>query len=261
MAERQVGPIHLTDEGQGPAVLFLHAFPVNGAMWAGQLAALRDGYRCLVPDLPGFGRTPPSSEPAPMESFARALVSVLDGLEIPSAALVGLSMGGYVAFALQALAPDRVAALALCDTRAHGDSEDGKRARETTARAVESEGVQVLAERMLPTLLSPAADAALRGEVERMILATPPAGAAAALRAMARRQDFAPRLPALTCPTLVLAGAADTLTPPGEMEGMARSVPHATFETVPGAGHLSNMENPSAFNGALRSFLEESILV
>jgi pimeloyl-ACP methyl ester carboxylesterase len=251
-------PIHFDEEGVGPAVLLLHAFPLSSQMWSAQKASLKDAFRVIALDFPGFGQSRPLAGPATMDLFAQAALAVLDALAVERAAVVGLSMGGYASFALHARAPGRVAALGLCDTRAGVDTEEGRKGREATAQAVEQQGSGVLVERMMPALLSKGASPSVRAEVERLIRATPREGAAAALRAMATREDFSSRLTRITCPTLVLVGADDALTPPLESQRMARDIPGATYREIPGAGHLSHFEQPDAFNAAVRAFLEQA---
>lgn len=251
--------VHFDEEGAGPAVLFLHAFPLSAEMWASQRAALGDRFRTVALDFPGFGRSQPLSEPASMGLFAQAALSALDALAVSRAAVVGLSMGGYVSFEILSRAPDRVAALALCDTRAGPDSEQGRKAREENAQAVERDGSAVLVERLLPNLLSKGVSAAVRAEVEHHLRAAPPKGVAAALRAMAARRDSTDLLPGIACPALVVAGAADGLTPPSEAKAMAQAIPSARYCEIPSAGHLSNLEAPSEFNVALRGFLEDAL--
>jgi len=248
--------IHYTERGEGPAVLFLHAFPLSASMWNKQTNALKDTYRTVAVDLPGFGKSERQPTPASMESFAQAALAVLDALEIKKAAVVGLSMGGYVAFELRAHAPERVSALVLCDTRATGDSVESRKAREATARAVEDDGQQVLAERMLPNLVSPAATPALKREIEKFITENPSDGSAAGLRALATRKDFTGNLKDISCPTLVIVGDHDTVTPPSDAQALAQAIPGAKYEAIPAAGHLSNLENHKAFDAVLRAFLD-----
>ena len=250
--------IHLLDRGRGPAVVLLHAFPLSGEMWRPQIDALADRFRVLAPDLPGFGRSPPARGPVSMASFAELSLGLLDAVGVPEAAVVGLSMGGYVALELQALAPQRVRALVLSDTRAHADTADARKAREAIAAAVEDEGsTQPIVERMLPSLLSSAAPAKLRSEVERLAADASTEGAAAALRAMARRRDFTGELGRIGCPTLVMVGLGDALSPPAEMQGLAEAIPGAALERIAGAGHLANLEQPARFNAALGRFLDQ----
>jgi len=245
-------PIRFEEQGAGPVVLLLHAFPLSSRMWNLQMLSLKDAFRVVAVDFPGFGQS------ATLDLFAQAALAVLDAIGAPRAAVVGLSMGGYVSFALHARAPGRVAALGLCDTRAGVDTEEGRKGREANAQAVEQQGSGVLVERMMPALLSKGASQSTRAEVERLIRATPREGAAAALRAMAAREDFSDRLARIACPTLVLVGADDALTPPSESQRMARDIPGALYREIPGAGHLSHFEQPDAFNAAVREFLDRS---
>ncbi len=246
------------ERGSGPAVVLLHAFPLSSRMWARQIDALADRYRGIAPDRPGFGRSPPRPA-ASMASFAGDVLALLDALGVLRAAAVGLSMGGYVAFELLDRAPHRLAALALCDTRASPDSDEAKRGRETSAHNVESAGAGVLVEGMLPKLLAQGASREVRDEVEALIRGASSEGTAAALRAMAGRRDFTDRLPTLRCPTLVLVGEQDVLTTPADAEQMAARIPGAELTRIPSAGHLSNLEQPEAFNAALAEFLDRAL--
>lgn len=251
--------VHYEVTGDGPAVLLLHAFPLHAGMWNAQVKALSTNYKVIVPDMPGFGKSPPASTPVTMDLYAQVALAVLDAAGVQRAAVAGLSMGGYIAFALHARAPERVAALVLADTRATPDTADGKHAREQTARAVEDEGIEILVERQLPNLLSHGASAANRRDVERLIVRNPAAGAAAALRGMAQRHDFTAHLPKITCPTLVVVGHDDTLTPPADSQAMASAISGAEFVSVPGAGHLSSIEKPEAFTRAVKDFLDRAL--
>lgn len=244
--------------GSGPALVLLHAFPFSSQMWAAQREALSGRYRVITPDFAGFGRSP-LQPPVSMAGYAADVLALLDHLSVLRFALVGLSMGGYVAFELLDRAPHRIAALALCDTRASADSEEGRQGREDSALAVETSGTGVLVENLMPKLLAPNASAQVRAQVEAFLRATPAEGAAAAQRAMAGRRDFTGHLDRIGCPTLVLVGEEDTLTPPAEAELLARQIPGAELKRIPGAGHLSNLEQPDAFNEALGEFLESAL--
>src|SRR6267143_1101778 len=117
------------DEGNGQAVVLLHGFPFDRTMWRDQVEALRRSYRVIAPDLRGLGETRSSTEVATMEQMARDVAALLDHLEIERAVICGLSMGGYVAFDLHYLFPDRVLALVLAGTRAPADSDQEKQNR------------------------------------------------------------------------------------------------------------------------------------
>ena len=113
----------------------------------------------------------------------------------------------------------------------------------------------MIADQMLPKLLGPNAPAALRDEVRAIIESNDRTGIAAALRAMAARPDSTPLLATIDVPTLVLVGAEDALTPPSEAEAIFNAIPGCRVAVLPGAGHLSNLEAPEAFNAQVAEFL------
>ncbi|MFP4624143.1 MAG: alpha/beta fold hydrolase [Gemmatimonadota bacterium] len=273
---RQSAPAH--EAGRG-TVVFIHGFPFNGGMWAPQLRALPDGWRGLAPDLRGFGRTGVRSVPGPVPTGRRvggriarpnepvltmaclaADVAALIEQEVDGPAVVcGLSMGGYVAFELWRRHPDRVRALVLADTRAEADDDEGRENRLRAAHAARESGTRPLAAAMIPTLLAETTRKGMPEVVEQvrtMIVETVPGTIIAALAGMAARHDSTGELGGITVPTLVIAGEHDALTNPDGARAMADAIPDATFVEIPTAGHISNLENPAAFNGALAEFLD-----
>jgi pimeloyl-ACP methyl ester carboxylesterase len=255
--QRAGSTIHYRVEGKGPdALLLLHAFPLNAGMWDDQVPALIPRWKVVAPDYPGLGRTPPRAGPSTIEALAQDALAVLDQERVRRAVVVGLSMGGYVAFEVLRRRPDAVSALVLCDTRAGADTPEGAAGRETFAQRALERGLGWVADEMLPKLLSPAAPPAVQARVRGLIAEGTPEGVAAAQRGMARRPDSHPILAGIGCPTCVLVGASDTLTPPEESRRIAAAVPGARLVEIPDAGHLSNLEAPAAFGRELRGFLE-----
>jgi pimeloyl-ACP methyl ester carboxylesterase len=246
------------DEGEGQPLLLVHAFPLSGAMWLRQLSALASGRRVIAPDLRGFGATASGSGARGLDQFADDLAGLLDQLAVDKATVAGLSMGGYISFALWRRHRARIGGLILADTRAGADTEEGKQGREQSARLAETQGAGAIADQMLPKLLSSNAATPVRDEVRRLIEANHPAGIAAALRAMAARPDSAPLLAEIDVPTLVIVGGEDGLTPPAEAKALHTGISGSRLVEIPGAGHLSNMENPEAFNAAVEEFLAPS---
>jgi 3-oxoadipate enol-lactonase len=237
-------------------VVFLHAFPLNAAMWDPQRGILGDR-PVLTPDFPGFGGRP--LDAPDLERFAHTVLDHMDAAGIARAVIVGLSMGGYVAFRLHALRPDRVAALVLADTKAGSDDQAGRAKRTDQAARVREEGVQWLAEALLPALLGETTRESRTEVVEKvkeMAEAAHPEGVARALEAMRERPDSTPGLERIQVPVLVLVGEEDTLTPEAEARKIADGVPDGRLVVIPKAGHLSNLEQPEAFNEALLAFLE-----
>lgn len=240
------------------AVVFLHAFPLRGSMWSAQLAAL-SGRTVLHPDFPGFGQQPPG-EPS-LDRFADVVLAAMDVAGLRQATIVGLSMGGYVACRLVDRAPERIAALVLADTRSGRDDEATRKKRTDQARRVREEGLHWLPEALLPALLGETTRRTrpeVVSHVRASIASADPEGVARALEAMRERPDSTPLLANIAVPVLVLVGEEDTLTPPAEAQGIVDAVGDGRLVVIPGAGHLSNLENPEAFNEALVTFLGES---
>lgn len=248
-----------TDQGRGMPVVLLHAFPQNRAMWEPQVRALSKTHRIIAPDFRGFGESDAPLWHYTLDQFADDVAGLLDHLAIKRAVLVGLSMGGYTLFAFYRKYADRVTGLVLADTRAQPDTEEGRAGRFAMAQAAYTKGACAIADIMLPKLLSPVAlqtKPELTGQVRATIERTQISGIAGALMAMAERPDSVPLLARIACPTLVITGELDGPTPPADGKLMAERIPGARLEIIPKAGHLSNLEQPEAFNRALLDFLE-----
>ncbi|HVM44674.1 MAG TPA: alpha/beta hydrolase, partial [Candidatus Thermoplasmatota archaeon] len=170
--------VDLPHSDHGPrgatTVVLLHGFPLDHRMWSAQKEALeRAGFRVVVPDLRGFGKAPLGRGAAGMREFAGDVLRLADRAGIGRFVLAGFSMGGYVAFEVARQAPDRLAGLALVDTRAEPDGDEARAGRAKTAEAVRQQGVQVVADAMLPKMLTPQAPGPLRERVREMMLAQP----------------------------------------------------------------------------------------
>jgi 3-oxoadipate enol-lactonase len=246
-------------EGEGPVVLFLHAFPLSLEMWDLQADALA-GSHCVVRlDARGHGGSPPGDGILTMERYADDAVALLDELNVSQAVVCGCSMGGYAAFALARRHPGRMRGLVLADTRAEADSPEARTNRSLLAERVRREGVEAIVEAFLPRLLGATSQAERPEVVERvrgMMAATPVRGVIDALAGLGARGDSTPTLRQINVPTLVLCGDEDEITPPAGSRAMAAAIPGARLTLLPGAGHLANMEVPEAFNGELSAFLD-----
>ncbi len=244
--------------GKGPAVLFIHGYPLDHTMWEHQLGHL-DGWMRIAPDLRGMGQSDAPDLGYSMATYAEDLLALLNTLGVERVTLCGLSMGGYVAFEIMRRAPERVRALILINTRADADSADARKARDSAAAAAREGGAELVAESMLPRLLArtaPANNPELVERLRRMIEATPVAGILGALGAMRDRPDSLALLPALTeTPTLVIAGDDDQILRPDSSQSMADAIPGARLAVLPGAGHLTPLELPEAVTALLADFL------
>lgn len=244
------------DQGTGLPIVFLHAFPLNRTMWAEQVKALSSQFRAITIDLRGHGESDAPLWHYTLDQAADDVIGLLDHLSIRQAVFVGLSMGGYVLFALYRKYADRVQGLVLADTRAQADTAEGKEARFQMAQIAYKNGPSAIADIMLPKLLSPATIQTrpeLVRRVRTMIEGTQVSGIAGDLMAMAERPDSIALLNQITCPTQIVVGEQDLATPPSDAKLMADRIPDARLTIIPGAAHLSNMEQPGLFNETIRS--------
>jgi pimeloyl-ACP methyl ester carboxylesterase len=251
--------LHVVEHGRGMPVVLVHGFPLDHSMWDAQIAALGQRWRVIAVDLRGFGASQVTSGTVTMDEMADDLAGLLDALGVGEpVVLVGLSMGGYVAFAFWRKHARRLRALVLCDTRAVADAPEAAKARHELAERVLAEGTAVAAEAMIPKLFGATALENEREAVEatrRAILANPPQGVAAALRGMAARPDVTADLGRIVLPTLVIVGQQDAISTVDEMRGIAKAIGGAEFVVIPRSGHMTPVENPAAFNEAIEQFL------
>lgn len=248
------------DEGSGQPIVFLHAFPLNQTMRDEQIIAFASAYRVITFDWRGFGESGIGQANSIMPIFANDLAELLIHLRIKEAVICGLSMGGYAAFAFYRKYAAWVKALILCNTRAASDTEEAKRGRYEMAELARSKGLPAIAEKLIPRLLGETtlqSNSIVTDRVRTMIHAAQPEGVAQALLGMAERDDSTDLLPLITCPTLIVAGDEDKLTPLGETERMAGSIAPSHLKVISGAGHLSNLEQSMGFNQAIHEFLDQ----
>jgi 3-oxoadipate enol-lactonase len=237
-------------------LLLLHAFPMGVRLWEPQLDAF-SGWRVIAPALPGFDGSDLLEDPF-VGGYAGQVVGVLDNLGLEEVAVAGLSMGGYVAFELLRQVPHRIRGLVLADTRSTADALAAKQAREHLLTVADQQGPGAIANETLPRLLGATTHRErpdLVAAVRSMIEFQSPEGIAAAIRLMMTRPDSTPTLASIKVPTLVIVGAEDQLTPPEEASQMSESIHGAELLVIEGAGHLTNIEKPGAFNEALARWL------
>ncbi|WP_455246024.1 alpha/beta fold hydrolase [Petrachloros mirabilis] len=248
------------DNGSGIPLVFLHAFPLNRTMWAQQKQALSSRFRTILIDLRGHGESEAPLWHYTLEQAADDVCALLDQISIPRAVFVGLSMGGYILFALYRKYPERVTGLVLADTRAQADTLEGIQGRFQMAQTAYREGPSAIANLMLSKLLSRATlqeKPEIVQRVRRMIEDNEISGIAGDLMAMAERPNSVPFLKQITCPTQIIVGELDQATPPSEAKLMAEQIPGARLALIPNAAHLANIEQPDAFNQILAEFATE----
>jgi pimeloyl-ACP methyl ester carboxylesterase len=259
--------VRYADVGAGRPLLLLHAFPLSHGLWRRQLESPAPGWRYVAPDLRGFGGSERVAADAPrrtagarsMNDYADDLIALIDSLELEAPAVAGVSMGGYVAFALLRRVGARISGLVLSDTRAEADSEEARGNRHRMQDLVLEKGVGAVAHEMIPHLLGPTSRRErpeLEEEIRGLIEDNSPAAIHDALECLATRPDATPLLGAIRCPTLVTVGEEDALTPVGLHRAMKAAIPGARLEVIEGAGHLANLEQPAAYNEVLLEFLD-----
>lgn len=240
--------------------MLLHAFPLGAGMWERQIGAIPAGWRLITPDLRGFGGSTESetSGSPSMDEYAADVIDLLNELGTSRAVVGGVSMGGYATFATLRRAPERIEAVVLADTRAGADTPQGRANRRNMLALLDREGPAGVARDMMPKLLgrttresNPAAESTVR----RLIKQHSPEALRGAIVRMMDRPDSMPVVQTLRLPALIIVGDEDELTPVEESRRIAEAIPGSTFVVIPSAGHLSNIEQPDAFNRALVSFL------
>lgn len=233
-------------------IILIHAFPLDASMWSPQVKAFAGETKVVAVNLPGFGGTRSPGEVMTMAAGARKAAAAAKQAGLSRAMVVGLSMGGYVALELWRQHPELVAGLVLANTRADADDDAAKERRAGLATRLKGEGNGFLVASP-PPLLSEAAPAALWKRVKDVIARQPATSIAAAALGMAQRPDSTTDLARIKVPTLVISSSADTLIPPAITKNIADGVKGAKYEVIAGAGHLSNLEAPEAFNDLLRA--------
>jgi pimeloyl-ACP methyl ester carboxylesterase len=247
------------DQGTGRPLVLLHAFPLDRLMWQPQLGPLSAVARVLAVDLPGFGDSTTCSQPFTIDAAADAVLDFLDAIGVPGQVILGgLSMGGYIALAFARRHPDRLAGLILADTRCEPDDAAGKAKRDEMIALANSAGAAGVIGQMLPKLLGEQTQRARPEVVETVraiALRQSAPTIAAALAALRDRPDATAALGRVTVPTLILVGEHDTITPPAVAQSLAGKISGSKLVTIPGAGHLSNLENPDTYTAAVREFV------
>lgn len=249
--------IAVEDRGHGVPLVLLHAFPLDSRMWQPQCGVLVPQCRCIMPNMRGFGGSDPDG-PHTVDRYADDVVAVLDALRIERAVIGGLSLGGYVAFALWRRHRARVRALILADTRAEADTDEVRERRAELAMLAREKGADAVAARQLTGLVGRSTrehNPDLYDAVHGMMLGASVDGIVGALDAMAQRPDSTDLLAGIDVPALVVCGEEDAITPVKGMRAMAAAIRTARFEAISGAGHLSSIERPAAFNHVVSEFL------
>jgi pimeloyl-ACP methyl ester carboxylesterase len=243
-------------------IVLIHGFPLSARMWEPQRALAELGWRLIVPHLRGFDEGPAGRSATSMDDYAGDIIDLLDSLHVDQAVIGGLSMGGYVTFALLRNAASYFQGLVLADTRPQADTPESVQARQRMQALVRDQGPTAVADEMMPKLLGETTrrqQPDVGERVRAIILANGTETISAALTAMMTRPDSTAMLSSIKLPTLIVVGEEDVITPPGLSVDMQKAISGSELVRIPGAGHMANLEQPAAFNEALSAFLSRRI--
>jgi len=241
-------------------ILLIHGQPFNRSMWDDQKALLAQNYRLIIPDLRGYGESGVTEGIVLLDELALDLMHLLDQLGIKKAVIIGLSMGGQIALEMYRWAPGLFRAIVLADTDARAEDGPGYQNRIALSNRILAEGLEKFTEErigrfMCDTTFINKPDVVDR--VKKMMKTTPAAGSAAAQRGRAERMDYTPLLGNIDFPALIVVGDKDEFTPIASADYMHQRIKGSELAIIKDSGHISNMEQPEAFNGVLRKFLHE----
>ena len=251
--------INVQDKGRGRVLYLIHGFPLNHEMWHPQIEKFSQHNRVIALDLRGHGQTPPTPGPYTMDLLADDCAAVLSALDVKEPVVVcGLSMGGYVSFALYRRYPQLFSALILAATRAGSDTDQGRTNREKAIKDTQQHGSAPVLDNMLKVLLAPEtyhSNPELVNYLAGILSQTSVEGIIAAQEGMKSRPDSTSTLGEIQVPTLILHGELDQIISLDESKYLAAGIQDSKLEIIPDAGHMVNLEQPGLFNDAAAKFL------
>lgn len=244
------------DQGQGEPVFLLHGYCGSSSYWE-QVLPFLGGYRVIVPDLRGHGRSDAPVGPYTIEQMADDVLLLMDELNIPKASLFGHSLGGYITLSFVQRHASRLNAFGLIHSTGFPDSEEAKEKRVKAVSTIQGEGITDFVDGLVPGLFAPETQERKPECIQKakeIGYLTPPQGAIGAALAMRERPDRRDVLSSTTLPVLLVAGEKDGLIPPERV--FTTDNPNVTQSVIKGAGHMSMMEEPEELSGVIRLFLE-----
>lgn len=242
-----------------PVIIFIHGFPFNKSMWDMQVEALKDNYRVIAYDIRGHGNSDPGIDEFFIELFVNDLVRLMEKLRIEKSILCGLSLGGYIALNAVLKYPERFDGLILNDTQCMADTPEIKENRCLAIIRIMKNGVEQYADEIIKNLFAQESFTKKKNviaAVKEMITSTSKQSLCNTLHALAERKETCSRLREINIPVLIMVGKEDKITPIAAAQQMHKIIKDSNLQIIPHAGHVTNLENPTAFNFQLVNFLE-----
>lgn len=247
------------DIGQGEPMLLIHGQPFDRTMWSDQVEMLSSQFRLIIPDLRGYGESGIPTEMVLLDELALDLNELLNELNIESAIVMGLSMGGQIAMELFKLFPQQVRGLVLADTDSRAEDAVGYERRLKLSQQIREDGLKKFTQERIHYFISNHTMQNLPEVVTRlrtMMASTSSLGSSLVQRGRAERKDLTPYLSGIEVPVLIVVGEEDEFTPVATAKFMHEKIRGAELAIIKKAGHIPNMEQPDAFNDVLKRFLE-----
>ena len=253
--------VSYSDHGpdDAPVIIFIHGFPLNKSMWNIQVEALKENYRVIAYDIRGHGNSDPGIDEFSIELFVIDLLRLMEKLKIEKSILCGLSLGGYIALNAVLKHPDRFDGLILNDTQCIADTPEIKENRCNAIISIKEKGVEQYADEIIKKLFAQETFTKNKNVVDavkEMIISTQKQSLCNTLHALAERKETCDQLPEINIPVLIMVGEEDKITPIAAAQQMHEKILNSKLEIIQQAGHISNLENPTAFYTHLVNFLE-----
>ena len=245
--------LHYEIEGDGPPVLLIHSLGANISMWREQIAALSDRYSCIAFDCRGHGDTSYNSRFA-VADVAGDHKAGLEMLGINACHVVGLAMGGPIALSLAAQWPSAVRSLVIADAFVDMREVGGARIPEWE-KAIMATTMESFGRQYAKTRLMPSAPAAAHDDMTAAVAKVSPRAYIDTMKAIFEI-EFSAEVAAVCAPTLVIFGDNDEVTPRHHSQAIVDGIPGAVLKTIPDAGHIANIDQPTVFNRLLTEFLD-----
>ena len=245
--------------GSGPVVLFVHGFPYDHSIWLSLMEKLSSTHRVIALDLPGFGQSELFREINRMSEFASDCHDFLKALNVTQpVTFCGQSMGGYIGWEFWHQQPQQVARLVMCGTKVVPDTQQVQQNRREVAQKVLKEGPEFMAATMAEKLFAPQTsqrNPQLLQQTSEIIRGTSSSAIAAAALGMAERENATDWLAEIQCPTLLVCGTEDIISPVEEMQAIAEQIQGSQLQQIPEAGHMAPVEQPGLVADVVGSFL------